>query len=457
MREFPCRFFYQPRGAAAADCIPFFRDGVFYLFYLHDWRDTDAFGEGTPWYLLETEDFVSFTERGEAVPRGTPEEDDLYVFTGSVLEAADKSGFHLFYTAHNPHRSPAEKIAHAVSRDLRRWEKLPEHSFRAEAGFDGDNLRDPFVFYDGKAGLYRMALVKRREGGAYTAGLVGQYTSRDLFRWEPAEPFWAPELYHTHECPDLFSMGDYWYLVYSEYSDRNLTRYAVARDPMGPWHIPDDDAFDGRAFYAAKTASDGEKRYLIGWIPTREGDRDDGAFQWGGNLAVTELRQRPDGTLAAGMPERSFARWKKLRDLPDAAVAAPGMRRDALLLEDAGDVFLLAGELAFSRPIRSLSLILAADRTSLRGYRYELSPGEDRVHFGRTDRSLPEQGLSRPLPKVRPDRISFRLVRDHDIAVLYLDGEIVLSARICQPEGGALLLSAVDGEAVLERGALYTL
>ena len=457
MREFPYRFFYKPRGAAAADFIPFFHDGVFHLFYLHDWRDMNSHGEGTPWFLLETEDFVSFSELGEAVPRGNADEDDLYVFTGSVIEAADRSGFHLFYTAHNPHRSPVEKIAHAVSRDLLHWEKLPDCSFRAETGYDGDNLRDPFVFYDGDAGLYRMALVKRREGGTYTAGLVGQYTSRDLFQWEPAEPFWAPGLYHTHECPDLFCIGDYWYLIYSEYSDRNLTRYAMARNPIGPWRIPEDDAFDGRAFYAAKTASDGEKRYLFGWIPTREGDRDDGCFQWGGNLAVTEIRQRPDGTLAAGMPERSFTRWKRFRDLPVVSLSAPGARRDALLSENAGAVFLLSGELVFSRPIRSLSLLLSADKTSLRGYKFEISPGEDRVRFGRTDRSILEQGLSRPLPKVRPDRISFRLVLDHDIAVIYLDGEIVLSARICDPEGDALLLSAVDGDATLEHGTLYVL
>ena len=128
-----------------------------------------------------------------------------------------------------------------------------------------------------------------------------------------------------------------------------------------------------------------------------------------------------------------------------------------MLSENAGAVFLLSGELVFSRPIRSLSLLLSADKTSLRGYKFEISPGEDRVRFGRTDRSILEQGLSRPLPKVRPDRISFRLVLDHDIAVIYLDGEIVLSARICDPEGDALLLSAVDGDATLEHGTLYVL
>ena len=457
MKEFPYRYYYKPHGAAAADFIPFFHDGLFRLFYLHDWRDAAQFGEGTPWFLLESEDFVGFTECGEVVPRGTPEEQDLYIFTGSVLREENAGRFHLFYTAHNPHKKPAEMIAHAVSRDLVHWDKLPGESFGAEEGFDGDNLRDPFVFYDTKEKLYRLALVKRRGGGSYTAGLVGQYVSPDLFSWRPAEPFWEPALYHTHECPDIFRMGDWWYLLYSEYSDRSLTRYAMARDLQGPWTIPDDDAFDGRAFYAAKTASDGERRYLFGWIPTREGDDDNGGWQWGGNLGVTELFQRSDGTLAAGMPEKSFARWKKERDLPPVRLFARGMRRDALLSPDAGEVFLLSGDLVFPERNRSFSLILGADRESLRGYKFEISPGEDRVRFGRTDRAIREQGLSRPLPKKRPVRIRFRLVRDHDVAVLYLDQEIVLSARLCSPEGGAVLLSAVDGELSLENSAFYTL
>lgn len=457
MKEYPYRYFYKPQGAAAADFIPFYHDGLFKLFYLHDWRDTEKHGEGTPWFLLESRDFVDFTERGEAVPRSDPDEQDLYIFTGSVLRERDGSRFHLFYTAHNPHKSPMEMIAHAVSGDLLHWEKLPGESFSAEPGFDGDNLRDPFVFFDEDAGLYRMALVKRREGGAYTAGLVGQYTSPDLFSWTPAEPFWEPALYHTHECPDLFRMGSWWYLLYSEYSDRSLTRYAMARDLAGPWIIPADDAFDGRAYYAAKTASDGARRYLFGWIPTREGDSDDGPWQWGGNLGVSELWQRSDGTLAARMPEKSFARWRKIRDVPAAAAGRRNGREDTLLFSDPGEVFLLEGELRPQAGIHAFGLLLGSDPETKRGYRFEFLPGEKRVRFARTDRVIREQGLSRPLPETPDGCHAFRLVKDHDIAVLYLDGEIVLSSRLSAEDGSAVQLYGVNGTVSFRNGALYTL
>ncbi|MCC6441923.1 MAG: hypothetical protein IT210_00550 [Armatimonadetes bacterium] len=70
-------FFYKPVGAWAADFIPFCGGGQFHLFYLHDWRDAANHGEGTPWYLVSTEDFVRFTEHGEVLPRGAQDEQDL--------------------------------------------------------------------------------------------------------------------------------------------------------------------------------------------------------------------------------------------------------------------------------------------------------------------------------------------------------------------------------------------
>ena len=47
-----------------------------------------------------------------------------------------------------------------------------------------------------------------------------------------------------------------------------------------PWTKPANDIFDGIAFYAGKTMSNGTERYLAGWCPTRIGDGDED--QWGG-------------------------------------------------------------------------------------------------------------------------------------------------------------------------------
>ncbi len=101
MQNLPYRVFYKPKDAVAADFIPFAYDGKFRIFYLHDWRNASVYGEGTPWFLIETDDFLHFEERGEVLPRGSVDDPDLYVFTGSVLRAEGR--FHIFYTAHNPY------------------------------------------------------------------------------------------------------------------------------------------------------------------------------------------------------------------------------------------------------------------------------------------------------------------------------------------------------------------
>jgi beta-fructofuranosidase len=81
-------------------------------------------------------------------------------------------------------------------------------------------------------------------------------------------------------------------------------------DPGAHW--PQDmheGVLDSRAFYAGKTASDGEDRYIWGWCPTRTGatifDRNVnvGAASepnWSGALVCHKILQKADGTLTLG-------------------------------------------------------------------------------------------------------------------------------------------------------------
>src|SRR5262249_13307817 len=123
-----------------------------------------------------------------------------------------------------------------------------------------------------------------------------------LEHWALREPLWAPELYITHECPDLFRIGEWWYLLYSTYSERSVTHYRMSRSLQGPWLAPAVDTFDARAYYAAKSAGVGHQRYLFGWLPTRTHEKDDGEWNWGGQLVVHELLQGPEGLLALRAP-----------------------------------------------------------------------------------------------------------------------------------------------------------
>jgi len=307
-------FFYRPLGAHAGDFIPYYKDGRFHLFFLLDWRDKPGHGEGVPWYQVSTTDFVHFVEHGEMIPRGTRNEQDFYVFTGSAIYAEGKH--HIFYAGFNPYFKEQGKteqgVLHAVSDDILNWRKIPEDTFYSSAPYERHDWRDPFVFWNPDANEYWMILAARlKPGPSRRRGCTALCTSKNLKKWEVKDPFWAPGLYFTHECPDLFKIGDWWYLVFSEFSDLIRTRYRMSRSLNGPWLTPARDYFDGRAYYAAKSAFDGQRRFLFGWEPSRSEDQDYYRWDWGGNLVVHELHQESDGTLSVRVPATIDAAWTK--------------------------------------------------------------------------------------------------------------------------------------------------
>lgn len=234
--------FFTPAPDWVGDTIPFVHEDTLYVYYLHHHREAN--GEGTSWHLLTTTDLITRTEHGEVLPHGTAAEEDLNCYTGSVV--TDDDGLHhLFSTAQNPARTAP----------------------------DGRPLQ-----------------------------LVAHATSTDLQRWEPAAPLWDPRRFLTQECPEVFRIGEWWYLVYSEFTDAFVTRYRMSRSPEGPWHAPRHDSLDARSFYAAKSATWKGRRIFAGWIATREGRRDDGPWQWAGTLSLLEAVQQADGTLDLRLP-----------------------------------------------------------------------------------------------------------------------------------------------------------
>ena len=461
--------FYRPEGAWAADFIPFFCQSRFRLFYLLDWRDRAGHGEGTPWYQVSTGDFVHFTEHGEMLPRGAVDAQDLYVFTGSVIES--EGLYHIFYTGHNPHlraRGGREQgVMHATSRDLLHWQKVPEDTFYAPTDiYEPHDWRDPFVFWNEEVGEYWMLLAARlHTGPSRRRGCTALCTSRDLRHWQPREPFWAPGLYYTHECPDLFRIGDWWYLVFSEFSQGCLTRYRMSRSLTGPWAAPADDTFDGRAYYAAKTASDGRRRYLFGWNPTREGDTDEGKWQWGGNLVVHELCQQRDGTLAVRVPDsvdRAFgtplapvvrsvlgecrvegraAELRATSAFPRQADVVPSrLARQALrpgfACATAGplpECCKVTASVTFAEHTRACGLMLRVSDDLDRGYYVRLEPTRNRLVLDYWPRAgdLPYMvGLERPLALRTGWPLELQVFVDGTVCEIYVGGTIAMSARL---------------------------
>jgi beta-fructofuranosidase len=457
---------YQPLDGWAADFIPFYWQGEYHLFYLKDYRDIPNHGEGTPWFHLVTTDFVHFTDYGECLARGTADDQDLYVFTGSVIFAGGK--FHIFYTGHNPHfremGKPEQAILHAVSDDLYTWNKIPEERFFApEDTYEQNDWRDPFVFWNEAASEYWMLVAARfKAGPSRRRGCTVLCTSVDLVAWQVKEPLYAPHQFYTHECPDLFQMGKWWYLVFSEFSEASVTRYRMARSAAGPWITPEMDTFDGRAFYAAKTASGNNQRYIFGWNPTRTGDKDGGAWNWGGSLVVHELIQRPDGTLAVRIPAAVKDFFLVSHELEFGGLA-PGAQPAAARVDLDGTAgfrsqpmgllptsALIEVTVAFSAPTLRFGIMLRTSPDSEKGYEVRVEPQRARLVFD----SWPRAGdipywieSERPVHLLPGKPLQITLYVDGTICEIYLDRQVALSTRMYDHLQGSWGFFVSDGRA----------
>lgn len=440
--------FFEPTDGFAGDFIPFYWDGEYHLFYLKDYRDREGHGEGTPWFHLGTRDFVSFTDYGEAIPRGSAEDQDLYVFTGCVLE--HEGLFHIFYTGHNPHLravgKPEQAIMHATSPDLITWTKDPANPilFADTQRYEIHDWRDPFIFWNDNAGEFWMLLAAReKHGPANRRGCVGLVTSPDLGSWTIQDPLWSPQLYFTHECPDLFKLGDHWYLVYSTFSERHVTHYRFSKDLNGPWVGMPDDQLDGRAYYAAKTASDGNRRFSFGWDPTRENFADTGRWQWGGSLVIHELQGNEDGSLSVHPPAEVRASYESAGPVASVPGAGDWMLEGDTFRVDAPDSFawltcgpcdeesLFELTITFERGTRYAGVLLKADDVLDNYYQVRLEPDRQRVVFDRWPRRGDDTFiLERPVAMAAGDLVSLQVFRQGTLIVIYVNQKVALSTRV---------------------------
>ncbi|MGY5354200.1 glycoside hydrolase domain-containing protein [Wenyingzhuangia sp. IMCC45467] len=292
------------------DIMPYYNDGKFNLFFLHDAKTKPA-GKGFhDIHNFETTDFTEFNYKGRMIPYGASDEPDFGVGTGSVVKVGET--YYFYYTGHNGNtpfvqNNPRESVLCATSTDLENWTKIDDFKITAPAGYLDFDFRDPHVFYNEEDGKYWM-LMSTQTAPARKA-VVLLFTSDDpaTNNWTVQKPIYTTtpqENYLMLECADIFKMGAYWYLIFSEnWSNHTGTHYRIANSPNGPWTTPALDRFDGSYLYAAKTASDGNKRYLFGWTARKSPENNTGNKEWGGNIVTHEIIQNNDGTLGVKQPE----------------------------------------------------------------------------------------------------------------------------------------------------------
>ena len=210
------KLYYQPEGYWFGDCMPFSKDGVFYVYHQRDTRNPAPFGEPFGWALATTTDFVNYKNFGESLKRGRDDEPDQFIYAGSVFE--DKDGnLHAFYTGYNREFLKVGKVSqvlmHATSDDLVDWNKSEEKlKLVPPKGYSQYDFRDPYVIWDEENQEYFLILGARAEGDKRKqTGRLVTFTSKNLKDWNFQGDFWSPGIYTMFEMPEIFKIGEWWY------------------------------------------------------------------------------------------------------------------------------------------------------------------------------------------------------------------------------------------------------
>ena len=303
------------------DPMPFYdaKNSEFKVLYLQDYANNKAYCFH-PYWGLKTKDCSSYESLGEILSAGSNDfQQDAALGTGCCFYNEADGLYYIYYTGENGKCTNRQVVMRATSPDFKTWTRDNLWQLNGpEYGYNGFDFRDPQIF-KGDDGKFHMIIATRPQAGGN--GIFAEFVSADMKNWESAGSF--PMVWDRFcECPDVFKMGDWWYLVYSESFQTSWSRkvkYMMAdswenlkkcfNDPGANW--PKDGregVLDSRAFYAGKTASNGTDRYIWGWCPYRPvddidvrninvGAGDGNEPKWGGALVCHKVLQHEDGTL----------------------------------------------------------------------------------------------------------------------------------------------------------------
>ena len=308
--------------------------------------------------------------------------------------------------------------------------------------------------------------------GSYTTfhrkGVITYRTSEDLWNWSEDHILYAPWYMICPECPEMFKMGDWWYLCYSHFDQNAKTTYRISKSCHGPWRTPSLPGFDGRRFYAAKSLTDGKRRFQWGNIYEREGLNNEGKWTYAGDMAIPhELLQREDGSLAVCVPHEivdSFHKpvakefspvmgtWEQGEDfvrVESTATFSYGFfkeeSRDALMfhakltLEDGYGAFgLLLKSTEGLSPSWELIFEPTRSRVSITRYPCALDPFWETLNPKVKDAPMEVDGprtIERPIHIERGKEIDVKAFVDGSFVECFVNDELALSFRIYDPYG----------------------
>jgi len=434
--------YFTPEGEFyVGDCMPFWHDGVFHLYYLLDQEHHKARGGlgCHQWAHASTRDLVHWEHHPLALP--VEHEWEGSICTGSVYW--HEGLYCAFYATRMPNWD--QHLCLAASEDGIHFEKAASNPFASpEAGYSPKHYRDPVVFRDESTGLFHLLASAELEHYAIPerGGCLAHLVSADLRDWRLEEPFLIPGYMGIPECPDYFEWNGWYYLIFSNYG---VARYRRSRNPLGPWEAPPVDSFDGPMSRVMKTAQFGGKRRIgAAFVPCVEGDRDDGGMLYAGNVVFREIIQEADGTLWSGF-------------VPEMTPVVSGEGRQAELASVEGLEVRAMGN--FAPDVHIKARLVPHDQTAAygfcvrgegnfaSGYQIRLSPQSHCVEICRTNAG-PNPELSRHAVvgvDGLDEAVSVEVTCQGDIVDVCVNGRHCLVARLPELRGGRVSLFCQNG------------
>lgn len=436
----------NPRYTAGyvGDVMPYYENGKFHLFFLHDAKTKPA-GEGFhDIHSFETTNFKDFSYQGQLIPYGKQAEPDFGVGTGSMIKVG--TTYYYYYTGHNGNPAflagnPRESVLLATSTDMKNWTKVKDFKITAPAGYFDFEFRDPHVLYNSEDGKYWM-LVSAQTSDKKAVILKFTSTNPSTGNWVVENPIYtttAAENYIMLECPDLFKMGNYWYLVFSEnWSSNSGTHYRMATSPNGPWTTPANDRLDGSYFYAAKTVSDNTDRYLVGWTARKVPESNTGGKEWAGNLVAHQLVQNADGTLGTkAIPALQTVFGQTAPVTVDHTTGSVSQNGTNFSLSANSRVMFAklqkANQISFTLNTSSsgnAGLILAQANDGSNGYKIAIEPGTNRIASYIISNGTEEIANAFSLSGISGNSYRITAYISNDVCVVYVNDRVAFSNRV---------------------------
>lgn len=294
--------YFKPTGNSfVGDCIPFFHDDTYYLYWLLDSAHHSALNGlgGHQWTLSTTKDLKTW--KHYPIVLGIDEEWEKSICTGSLAYYNKK--FYAFYATRllNSEGKVNEQLSYATSSDGINFKKQKPNPFYTSApGYSKRDFRDPKVIVDAD-GLFHLLVSTKQEDVpiAGTEGALVHLTSKDFKKWDVKNPVLTGQG-SVPECPDTFYWNGWYYLIYGH---RGNTLYVKSKTQYGPWQEPKFQTLSEEFSNVAKTAGFANgRRIAAAWIPSRKDDKDNAREIFGGNAVFRELIQHEDGTIGTKFP-----------------------------------------------------------------------------------------------------------------------------------------------------------